>query len=346
MADNSGRTVVYISNCDSHDIDVMALDRASGSLRPIEKVELPGKPGNATPMAIAPDRRFLYVAMRGQPYSVACYAIDAASGRLTYLGVGPLVDSMAYLAVDGSGRFLLAASYPGHKVSVSAIGADGVVGATTQVITGLPNAHAIRTDPANRHAFVASLGSDTLRQYKFDAATGTLTPHAPDMVRFGDKDGPRHFVFHPDGRHVYLLCELSVLIYALDYDATTGTMTPRQSSSFKTPSYAYNNDKWAGAEIRLTPDGRFLYASERTTSIVTGFKVKEDGRLEFIEQVPTETLPRTIAVDPSGRHLLAAGQLSGHVMVYAIDQEDGRLRILARHPVGRNPNWMEVVALP
>jgi 6-phosphogluconolactonase len=346
MAEQSGRTVVYVSSCDSHDIDVIALDEASGALRPVEKVALPGKAGSATPMAVSPDRRFLYVAMRAQPYSVACYAIDAGSGRLTLLDVGPLADSMAYLAVDGSGRFLFGASYPGHKVSVSAIAADGVVGATTQVIADLPNAHAIRTDPANRHAFVASLGSDTLRQYKFDAATGRLSPHAIEAVRFGDKDGPRHFVFHPDGRHVYLLCELSVLVYALDYDAAAGTMTPRQPLSYKTPGYAYNGDKWAGADIRLTPDGRFLYACERTTSTITAFRVKEDGSLVHVEQVPTETQPRTIAVDPSGRYLLAAGQLSDHVMVYAIDPEAGRLRIVARHPVGRNPNWMETVALP
>jgi 6-phosphogluconolactonase len=343
MADLSARTVVYVSNCDSHDIDVMTLDVASGALRPIEKVALPGKPGSATPMAVSPDRRFLYVAMRSQPYSVACYAIDSASGRLTHLGDGPLADSMAYLAVAGS--FLLAASYPGHKASVSRIGADGVVGATTQVITDLPNAHSIRTEPAHRYAFVASLGSDTVRQYRFDATTGVLTPNTPAAVRFADKDGPRHFVFHPDGRHVYLLCELSVLVYVLDYDAATGTMTSKQSASYKTPGYTYNGDKWAGADIRLTPDGRFLYACERSTSTVTGFRIAADGTMEFIEQVPTETQPRTIAVDPSGQYLLAAGQLSDHVMVYAIDQQSGRLRILSRTAVGKNPNWIEAVAL-
>jgi 6-phosphogluconolactonase len=344
MADRSARTAVYVSNCDSHDIDVMTLDAVSGALRAIEKVVLPGRPGSATPMAVSPDRRFLYVAMRAQPYSVACYAIDSASGRLTHLGDGPLADSMAYLTVDGA--FLLAASYPGHKASVSVIGADGVVGPTTQVIADLPNAHSIRTDPTHRYAFVASLGSDTVRQYRFDAATGALTPNTPAAVRFGDKDGPRHFVFHPDGRHVYLLCELSVLVYALDYDAAAGTMTPKQSLSYKTRGYAYNGDKWAGADIRLTPDGRFLYACERSTSTVTGFRVKQDGTMEFIEQVPTETQPRTIAVDPSGQYLLAAGQLSDHVMVYAIDPQSGRLRILSRTAVGKNPNWIEAVELP
>jgi 6-phosphogluconolactonase len=338
------RTVAYVGNAESHDVDVMAFD--AGTLSRIDKVRLPGEPGSATPMAVSPDRRFLYVGIRSKPYTVACYAIDAASGRLTHLGNGPLADSMAYHAVDAGGRFLLSASYPGHKIAVNAIDAHGVVGETLQVIGDLHYAHAIRTDPAGRFAFAASLGSDTVRQYRFDAATGRLTANTPDVLRFGDKVGPRHFVFHPDGRHAYLLSELSVEVYALDYAAEAGTLTIQQAVSYKTPGYAYNGGTWAGADIRLTPNGAFVYACERTTSTITAFRIAPDGTMTLVEQVPTETQPRTIAVDPSGRHLLAAGQLSHHVMVYAIDQEAGRLTILARYSVGRNPNWIEVVTLP
>jgi 6-phosphogluconolactonase len=346
MADRSGRTVVYVSSCDSHTIDVMGLDDATGVLSPIAKVALPGEPGSATPMAVSPDRGVLYAGIRSKPYTVACYAIDAASGRLTHLGNGPLADSMAYHAVDASGRFLLSASYPGHKIAVNPIDADGVVGPTTQVIGDLPFAHAIMTDPANRFAFVASLGSDTVRQYRFDAGSGQLTANTPDLLRFGDKVGPRHFVFHPDGRHVYLLSELSVEVYALDYAAAAGTLTIKQSLSYKTPGYAYNGGTWAGADIRMTPNGAFVYACERTTSTITAFRIGPDGHMTLVEQVPTETQPRTMAVDPSGRYLFAAGQLSDHVMVYAIDRDTGRLTIRGRYAAGKNPNWIEVVALP
>jgi 6-phosphogluconolactonase len=315
-------------------------------LSAIAKVALPGAPGSATPMAISPDRRFLYVGIRSQPYTVACYAIDPASGLLSHLGDGPLADSMAYLAVDGSGRFLLTASYPGHKIAVNPIDARGVVGPTTQVIADVANAHAVRTDPANRHAFAASLGSDTVRQYKFDPTSGTLSANTPDALGFNAKDGPRHFVFHPDGRHVYLLCELSVRVYALAYEAQTGVLTPAQSLSYKMPGYTYNGGNWAGADIRLTPNGKFLYVCERTSSIVSGFRIAADGAMTFVEHMPTETQPRTLAIDPTGRYLLAAGQLSDHVMVYAIDQDTGRLTIVSRCPTGRNPNWVEAVALP
>jgi 6-phosphogluconolactonase len=346
MANRCGRTVVYASNCDSHDIDVLAFDAVTGVLSPVAKTPLPNKPGNATPMAVSPDHRFLYVVIRSQPFTVACFAIDGVSGRLTHIGNGPLADSMAYLSVDATGRYLLAASYPGHKVTVNAIGADGVVGKIVQVIGDLPNAHAIRTDPTNVFAFVASLGSDTLRQYRFDAATGQLSANAPERVRFDTKVGPRHFVFHPDGKHVYLLSELSTQVFALDYAAATGALTIKQAVSYRTDGYAYNGGAWAGADIRLTPDGKFLYACERSSSVVTGFRIEADGSLALIEQVPAETQPRTLAIDPAGGHLFAAGQISNHVMVYGIEATSGRLTIRSRCPVGRNPNWIEAIVLP
>jgi 6-phosphogluconolactonase len=339
------KTVAYIGNAESHDVDVMAFS-ADGTLTRIDKVTLPGEPGSANPMAVSPDRRFLYVGIRSKPFTIACYAIDAASGRLKHLGNGSLADSMAYHAVDASGRFLLSASYPGHKIAVNAIAPSGVVGETLQVIADLPNAHAVRTDPAGRFAFAACLGSDLLMQYRFDAATGRLVANNPAAVRFGDKVGPRHFVFHPGGKHVYLLSELSVEVYALAYAADAGTLSIKQALSYKTPGYAHNAGTWAGADIRLTPDGRFVYACERTSSVVTAFAIASDGTMTFVEQVPTETQPRSIAVDPSGRYLLAAGQLSNHVMVYAIDQASGRLTIRARYAAGKNPNWIEFVTLP
>jgi 6-phosphogluconolactonase len=346
MAERSGRTVVYVSSCDSHRVDVMGLDGATGALAPIETIALPGEPGSATPMAVNPARDRLYVGLRAKPYTVACYGIDPASGRLSHRGNGPLADSMAYLAVDASGRFLLTASYPGHKIAVNPIDAEGVVGPIRQVIGELPNAHAIITDPANRFALVASLGSDTVRQYRFDVSTGALTANNPEALRFADKVGPRHLVFHPDGRHVYLLSELSVEVYALDYAAEAGALAIKQALSYKTPGYAYNGGNWAGADIRMTPDGRFVYACERTTSTITAFRIAPDGSMSFVEQVPTETQPRTMAIDPSGRYLLAAGQMSHHVMVYAVGADTGRLTTLGRYSTGRNPNWIEAVALP
>ena len=108
-----------------------------------------------------------------------------------------------------------------------------------------------------------------------------------------------------------------------------------------------NNGGPKAADIHVSPDGRFLYASERTTSTIAAFRIDLDsGRLEAVASFPTEETPRGFSIDPTGRYLLAAGQTSHHLTVYAIDQESGRLAALKRYSMGQDPNWVEVLRLP
>ena len=252
---------------------------------------------------------------------------------------------MAYIATDRSGKFLLGASYGGGKIAVNPIGEDGVVKPAQQVIAGQPNAHAVIADRANRHVLYSSLGNDTVGQLQFDAATGKLTPNDPPAVSVKAKAGPRHFRFSPDERFVYLLCELDASIYVFPYDAASGRLSKEtQVASALPPGFA--GKPWA-ADIHLTPDGKFLYASERTSSTLAAFRVDANsGALVPIASYPTETQPRGFAIDPSGRTLLAVGQLSNSLTAYAIDPDSGALRALERYPVGKNPNWIEMARLP
>ena len=127
MADTP-QTVVYVSNAGSKEIFVFAMDRDTGDLTEIERVPVPGteKPSpTSIPMAVSPDRRFLYAALRSEPFPVSSFAIDQENGRLADLGTAPLADSMAYIMTDRSGRFLLSASYPGAKLAINPIDALG-----------------------------------------------------------------------------------------------------------------------------------------------------------------------------------------------------------------------------
>jgi 6-phosphogluconolactonase len=342
------RTFVYVSNADSNDLNVFRFNPKTGAMSPIEKASLSGQPGFSTPMAVSPDKRFLYVANRTKPYTVATFAIAKATGKLTRLADGPLEDAMAYVFVDRSGHFLLSASYTGNQVTVNPIGPDGLVGAPQQTIVNVPKAHSIQTDPANRFAFVPSLASDKVRQFKFDATNGMLSPNSPDAMNVLPEDGPRHFVFHPNGKIVYLVCETSATLYTYDYDPQTGVLKQKQSLSFKVKNYLYGNkDSWYAADIHITPNGQFLYASQRSASTIAAFRVDPaTGLVSLIGQFPTETQPRSFHIDPSGRYLLSAGQASDHVAVHAIDQKSGELTFLKRYPAGKNPNWIEFVTLP
>jgi 6-phosphogluconolactonase len=243
---------------------------------------------------------------------------------------------------------LLSASYPGNKITVNPISPRGLVGTTQQVISDIPKAHSIQTDHANRFALAPSLGSETVRQFRFDASTGTLSLNSPDAVKLLAKDGPRHFAFHPNGKSVYLLCETSAALYVFDYDPQTGLLSQKQDVSFKVKGYTFlDNNDWYAADIHITPDGKFLYTSVRSASTLTAFKVDPTtGSVSLIDHFPTETQPRGFNIDPTGHYLLAAGQASNHVAVYAINQKSGELTFLNRYPVGKNPNWIEFVTFP
>jgi 6-phosphogluconolactonase len=339
-------TFVYVGNAENNDIHVLELAQQTGELTLVDKVAVPGvtRSGGSIPLAVSPDKRFLYAAIRGEPLVAAGFAIDPASGKLEHVANGPLVDSMAYIVTDRSGRFLLGASYSGHKITVNSIGMPGIVEAAQQVLATEPNAHCIAPDADNRYVLSTSLGADLVYQWRFDAATGTLSPNAPAAVRVKDKAGPRHLVFHPDGTFVYLLNELDASIYAFAYDRASGRLSELQTVTAWPPGF--DGKPWA-ADIHVTPDGRFLYASERRSSTLSGFKIDVGtGTLSPLESVPTEKQPRSFAIDPAGRYLLAAGEASNRMTSYAIDAATGKLTRLKQYPMGTKPNWVEIVALP
>lgn len=338
----SAATWVYVSNADSQDVSVLELDRGAGTLKPVETVPLAGM---AMPMAVSPDKRVLYVALRSQPFRVVSLAIDPASGKLRKLGEAPLADSMANIDTDATGRWLFAAPYPGHKITVNSIGKDGVVGAVQQLIPTAPNAHAIHADAANRHVFATSLGGDNLSAWRFDAETGRLTAHEPALTSIApEKSGPRHFAWDRAQRHMYVLNELDAAVHVMAYDAARGTLRSVQRTTALPAGFA--GKPWA-ADLHLSPDGRTLYASERTSSTLSSFRIDAaTGQLQPLGQVPTEKSPRGFAVDSSGRFLIAAGQESHSLSVHPIDPATGIPGTPTRVPAGKNPNWIEIVDFP
>ena len=155
--------------------------------------------------------------------------------------------------------------------------------------------------------------------------------------------GPRHVRFHPRGTLVYVIGELDATVHVFDYDAGNGRLTAKQSVSALPPGF---QGEPAAADLHVTSDGRFLYASERTSSTLAAFRIDPArGTLTPIGSVPTEQEPRGFAIDPSGRYLLAVGQHSHAMSSYAIDPTSGQLGKLREYPMGRNPNWIEIIDL-
>src|ERR1051326_8050317 len=240
MAEGARETIVYISNAGGPDIQVMAMDRASGALDLVERVAIPGAEGPAPtsmPLALSPDRRFILAALRSEPFTVVSFAIDPANGRLTHLGNAPLDDSMAYTIVERTGRWLLCASYPGGKLTINPIDAEGRVTAPPkQVIQDRPKAHCVAVDAANTSVYCPVLAQDIVLQLDFDAASGTVRPKTPGEVRTKPGAGPRHLALHPNGKFLYLITETTATIgaYSIRPD---GTLAELQFVHILAPGY-------------------------------------------------------------------------------------------------------------
>jgi 6-phosphogluconolactonase len=347
MAADSLETTVYVSNAGSKDIYVLAMNRSTGALTLIEKTPVPGtdKPSPASlPMALAPNKRFIYAQLRSPPYPVSSFAIDHSTGRLAHLGMTPLVDQMAYLNVDRTGAHLLAASYVGAKVASYPIDRQNIVqDPATQIIDTKPKAHCVYIDAANRNVYVPVLGGDEVLQFRFDPASGRLAPNDPPAVATKPGAGPRHLTIHPNGRWAFLITETTATIgtYAIDKD--NGTLA--EVAFVDTGDYN-GKESAAASDIHITPNGKFLYGAVRTTSTLHGYKIDpENGTLTAIGKWPTEKTPRGFNIDPRGKFLLSVGMDSAGMTVHDIDQDSGELKAVEHYPMGTQPNWVEIVDL-
>jgi 6-phosphogluconolactonase len=344
MAADGHETFVYVSNAGSKDIDVLGMNRDTGELTAVEKAPVPGSEKTAPvslPMALSPNKHFIYAQLRSEPYPASTFSIDHTTGKLTHLGATPLVDQMAYINVDRTGKHLLVASYAGAKVAVYPIDARNIVeGKATQVIDTQPKAHCVVVDASNKHVYVPVLAADHVMQFKFDAGTGMLTPNDPPTVATKAGAGPRHFTIHPNGKWGYLITETT---------ATIGTYSINDTGALTEVAYVdtgdYNQkDSAAASDIHVSPNGKFLYGAVRTTSMLHGYRIDpEKGTLTAIGKWPTEKTPRGFNIDPRGKFLLAVGMDSASLTVHAINQDSGELTNVKQYPVGKQPNWVEIV---
>ena len=365
---SAAKTFVYVSNAQDGNIDAYSMDTSTGALTPIGKAEAAKL---VMPMTVSPSKKHLYAVIRSQPTRVLTYAIDPATGALTQKASAPLPDSMPYVSTDHTGRYLFTASYGGDKLAVSPIGENGLAEAEAiQVIATGRNAHAILPDRSNKFVYATTLGANQVLQFVFDNKTGKLTANEPAAVSPEPGHGPRHMAFSPDNKNLYVLNELSGHVTQYAVDTAKGTLAlvasissvpaeaglvwgapqaPAGAAPAPGAAAAPKDDKpkvWA-ADIQITPNGKFLYSTERTSNKIALFTVTaETGKLAYVANFATEAQPRGIKIDPSGQYLVASGEKSDRLSVYKIDQGTGKLGEPSRYPVGNGANWVEIVDLP
>lgn len=329
------KQIVYVASPESQQIHVWQLSD-TGALTLLQSVEAPGQ---VQPMVIHPDRTHLYVGVR-PAFGIVSYRIEA-DGTLQQAGMAPLPGSPTHISTDLQGRYLFSASYSGNCASVSPIGHDGVVVAPIQQIDGLTAPHSANIDPTNQLLLVPCLKEDRIRLFNLDLQ-GELTPHSQEAVATANGAGPRHMAFHHNDKYAYCMNELDGTVDVFAISENGGKYTLVQTLDIMPADFT--GTRWA-ADIHITPNGRFLYTSDRTASILTIFSVSEDGSsLSVVGYHPTEEQPRGFNIDHSGRFVISSGQKSDHIGVYEIDQASGKLSTLARYPVGKGPMWVSILA--
>jgi 6-phosphogluconolactonase len=272
--------------------------------------------------------------------AVRAYAIDPVTRALTLLNREITADSLCHAAVDATGRILVAVSYGGGQVSAFPLLADGRLGPRQSFLqhTGplgpnakrqdKPHAHSATFSPDQRFVHVCDLGQDRVYHYAVEATRGTLEPAATPFTPFTPGTGPRHAKFSADGQYFYVIDELDGTVTASRYASATGTLTPFQRIATLPPDYAGETN--TTAEIRLHPNGRFLYGSNRGHDSLAVYAITPTtGALTLVEIVPCGgKTPRNFALSPDGAWLVCAHQGSDTVTTFRVDPATGKLTLL------------------
>ncbi len=325
----------------SQGIYAVRLDSATGALgEPVLATETP----NPTFLAWRPDHRVLFALGEGPgpdgktSGGAAAFGFDVASGKLSVLNArGAGGGNTTMLASDATGRMLVTVSYSGGQVASYPLAADGRIGERASFIPhqgplgpnktrqDKPHPHSVTFSPDNRFALVADLGLDRVLAYKVDLATGTLAAHEAGSISTPPGSGPRHTKFSRDGKCFYILNEIDGSISACAYDAARGAAKPIQHIS-TLPAGFVVTDPDRAAEIRVHPNGKFVYASNRGHESIAVFAIQADGTLKLVEITPCGGKhPRNFELSPDGHWLVCANQNSNNLVSFKVDPATGRL---------------------
>lgn len=338
----SAREILYVGTFSvrgSEGIYVYEFDRVAEKFDLIQTVSTPDSPSFIT---VDPSGKFLFSANRGglpgkpNAGSVSAFRIEPSSGKLTLInhqssyGSGP-----CHISTDHTGRLAFVSHYVEGNLVVFPIASDGSLKACSdsvrfsgssinQTRQEKPHAHSSLPSPDNRFLLIADLGTDKIYSYSFDTTSGKITPARQSFVTVKPGAGPRHFTFHPNGKFVYAVEELTSTVAIFSYQKKTGALT------LVTDQIASLPDDFKGtntaADIHTDASGKFLFMSNRGHQSVAVFDIEPDGHLKykFSQAVPGEK-PRNFLVDTKNQFVWVANQDTDNIVGFRLDEKTGKL---------------------
>lgn len=296
---------------------------------------------NPSYLALSPDGQYLYAGADTQlpdTGSVLSFKVNSDNGTLSFINRQPSQgDNPVYVTVHHNNRYLINANYTGGSVSVYAINKDGILNPYAQAIPfegssimssrqDRAHIHAAVFSPQCDYVFFPDLGSDKIWVFRFDSTKSQpLIPVKEYDVTTVPGSGPRHFTFHPNGKYAYCIEELSGTVAAYAYDTGSLTFLQRIFGYSKAQQSSYG-----GADIHISPDGRFLYSSNRweDENTIAIFAVdQQTGLLTLLGHQKTYgDHPRNFTIDPTGKYLLVANMLTNNIVVFKRKMKTGLLK--------------------
>jgi 6-phosphogluconolactonase len=337
-------------------IHAYSFDSKAGTLKPVHRTA-----GAEHPffLALSPNKKFLYSIHAKQfggkeNEEVAAYEIVGRTGELKLLNRQSAKGTAAcYLDVDKTGKMVLVANYASGSVASLPVKAGGSLGEPASFFQHMgssvnpqrqkePHAHCIVVSPDNKYAFAADLGLDQILCYKIDPATAKLTPNTTPFAKTPAGAGPRHLTFHPNGKRVYVINELLNSVTCFEHDPEAGTLTEKQTIPTLPKEFTGTSHC---ADLKITPDGQFLYGTNRGHDSIAAYRIGEDGRLTLIAIEPSLGQgPQNLAITPDGAWLICTNMPGKNVAVFAIDAKSGNLKAAGK-PVS-HPSPSCIMLLP
>jgi 6-phosphogluconolactonase len=337
--------LVFVSSFapgDKGAIHAYAFDLKTGGLKPLHTN---GGIQNPFFLGLSPNGKFLYSNSAKQfggkeDEEVAAFELVGRTGQLKPLNRQSSKGRVTcYVQIDATGRAAVAANYGSGDTVSFPVNADGTLGEAASFFKHevppaaatddpkkktVSHAHCAVVSPDNRFVYVADLGLNQVLGYKLDAATAKLEPNDPPFVKSPAGAGPRHLTFHPSGKFLYAINEIGNSVTAFAYDAATGSLKEMQTLSTVPADFT---GKSYCADLKITPDGRFLYGTNRGHDSIAAYAIADDGRLTMFAVEPSLGKgPQNLAITADGAWLLCANMPGNNVVVFRIDPQTGALK--------------------
>jgi 6-phosphogluconolactonase len=331
---------VYVSGYSSH-IHCFNYNTQTGRLTPASVSEGSSKPSY---MAFAPDGKTAYALDEVEEGSVMAFTINQENGALKQISNVPTGGKLpSHLSVHPSGKWVYVAHYNSGHVSVMPVGEGGQLSKPSEIIMAGTKAHMALSDKAGKFLFVPTLGLDQVQVYNIDQVSGRLNKNATPFVSLPEKAGPRHMAIAPDQKHAYVINELGWSLTSFSYDAVTASL----SDPATIPTMADYQGKGSCAHVMVSPDGRFVYGSNRGHNSIVICRVDPvTGTLTSIAHESAQgeiKTPRNFNIDPAGKFMVVASQGANYVTVFSIDQKTGLLTKTANVMCGDKPSFVGFV---